>query len=287
MSRVPTIVALVLLSQGACADFEAEPGAEGSLEDAEGSAELSLLPSIEQADEIVVEDSAALFTGELVHPGASSANHLEQAEQALGSGETQLMQATAPTNLLATCEQDCLASFRACRRACPPPTVDGPTCWEGCSQDYSWCLEDCIPPPDSDGDGVPDNQDNCPQVANANQANCDGDAQGNACDSFNGRETLQSTTRTLNYSYRDQDFCGREFIDETLWKRYIEVQTITRTYLRDYCDATPDSTYTTQQTGTVQCDVEYWPERPCSVFDPDRIPFPHGNPPGWCLALHF
>jgi hypothetical protein len=36
--------------------------------------------------------------------------------------------------------------------------------------------------PDGDGDGVPDASDNCPAVANANQANADGDALGNACD---------------------------------------------------------------------------------------------------------
>jgi fibronectin-binding autotransporter adhesin len=38
------------------------------------------------------------------------------------------------------------------------------------------------PPPDSDGDGVPNSTDNCPSVDNASQANNDGDAQGDACD---------------------------------------------------------------------------------------------------------
>ena len=37
-------------------------------------------------------------------------------------------------------------------------------------------------PPDADGDGVPDASDNCPAVANANQADTDGDLRGNACD---------------------------------------------------------------------------------------------------------
>ena len=36
--------------------------------------------------------------------------------------------------------------------------------------------------PDRDGDGPPDNVDNCPTVPNPDQANSDGDAQGNACD---------------------------------------------------------------------------------------------------------
>jgi hypothetical protein len=35
---------------------------------------------------------------------------------------------------------------------------------------------------DADGDGVPDSSDNCPAVANAGQANNDGDGQGDACD---------------------------------------------------------------------------------------------------------
>jgi hypothetical protein len=36
--------------------------------------------------------------------------------------------------------------------------------------------------PDGDGDGVPDATDNCPGTANANQANRDGDTQGDVCD---------------------------------------------------------------------------------------------------------
>jgi len=37
-------------------------------------------------------------------------------------------------------------------------------------------------PADSDGDGVPDDQDNCPDIANADQTNGDGDGAGDACD---------------------------------------------------------------------------------------------------------
>ena len=39
------------------------------------------------------------------------------------------------------------------------------------------------PTADGDGDGIPDSIDNCPAVANADQANADGDSQGDACDS--------------------------------------------------------------------------------------------------------
>ncbi|MDQ6946393.1 MAG: thrombospondin type 3 repeat-containing protein, partial [Actinomycetota bacterium] len=38
------------------------------------------------------------------------------------------------------------------------------------------------PPPDDDGDGVANTSDNCPQVANANQADSDHDGVGDACD---------------------------------------------------------------------------------------------------------
>lgn len=41
----------------------------------------------------------------------------------------------------------------------------------------------CAPSnPDSDGDGVPDATDNCPSIANSDQADYDGDGMGNACD---------------------------------------------------------------------------------------------------------
>jgi len=41
----------------------------------------------------------------------------------------------------------------------------------------------CLPPPDSDNDGVSNATDNCPDDANSDQADNDGDGAGNACDS--------------------------------------------------------------------------------------------------------
>ena len=38
------------------------------------------------------------------------------------------------------------------------------------------------PPPDTDGDGIPDGSDNCPAIANPDQVDADADGKGDACD---------------------------------------------------------------------------------------------------------
>jgi hypothetical protein len=43
-------------------------------------------------------------------------------------------------------------------------------------------IEEPALPPDNDGDGVPNSTDNCPEVANADQADTDADGIGDACD---------------------------------------------------------------------------------------------------------
>ncbi|AFU98474.1 PHB depolymerase family esterase [Simiduia agarivorans] len=53
-------------------------------------------------------------------------------------------------------------------------------------------------PTDTDGDGVPDATDNCPAVANPDQADSDGDGTGDACDS-SGFECTQTTAS--NYAH--------------------------------------------------------------------------------------
>jgi hypothetical protein len=40
------------------------------------------------------------------------------------------------------------------------------------------------PPPDTDGDGIPDSADNCPNVPNPNQLDCNGNGIGDVCETF-------------------------------------------------------------------------------------------------------
>lgn len=55
---------------------------------------------------------------------------------------------------------------------------------------------------DVDNDGVDDSNDNCPNIANTNQADNDNDGLGNACDSTpNGSGTTCTETRSSNYAH--------------------------------------------------------------------------------------
>jgi hypothetical protein len=49
--------------------------------------------------------------------------------------------------------------------------------------------------PDADGDGIPDAQDNCPNIANPDQADSDGDKVGDACDRCPNTNPASLTTR--------------------------------------------------------------------------------------------
>ena len=94
----------------------------------------------------------------------------------------------------------------ATNAGCPPAGF----CDAGtCKRDHRTCVTDldCPPTvacvtgdagtivaasPDSDGDGVPDHLDNCPNVANRDQAESDGDQVGDACDRCNSCSAAQT-----------------------------------------------------------------------------------------------
>jgi len=95
--------------------------------------------------------------------------------------------ATESTGVLAPkaldpCVQACNQEYRQCIKAGH----------SGCDIDQYYCLANC-PNYDTDGDGVLNGNDNCVFTSNANQANCDGDSAGNACDSLNANyQTITS-----------------------------------------------------------------------------------------------
>jgi hypothetical protein len=51
-----------------------------------------------------------------------------------------------------------------------------------CTRDMAFLIEGTCVQPDGDGDGIPDDEDNCPGVYNPDQLDTDGDGQGDACD---------------------------------------------------------------------------------------------------------
>jgi hypothetical protein len=77
------------------------------------------------------------------------------------------------------------------------PVAAGTACSGGTCNASGTCVS-----PDDDGDGIPNSQDNCPEVSNPAQTDCDSDGIGDACDSDNvriGQETvLTSTVTTLS-----------------------------------------------------------------------------------------
>lgn len=53
------------------------------------------------------------------------------------------------------------------------------------------------PPPDQDGDGVPDASDNCPAAYNPSQTDADGDGEGDVCDSDDDGDGWDDTDETF------------------------------------------------------------------------------------------
>lgn len=71
-----------------------------------------------------------------------------------------------------------------------------------------------IAPPDTDEDGVPDEADNCPAIANADQIDLDGDDAGDACDTDDDNDDVSDdidncpTVPNSDQSDADNDYMG-------------------------------------------------------------------------------
>jgi hypothetical protein len=90
------------------------------------------------------------------------------------------------------------------------------------------------PANDLDGDGVIDTVDNCQCLANANQANCDGDAYGDACDSQDNSWTQISVGTQACLKDEDQHFpqITLEFYYRDVYRSACTGQTCYKKYLR-------------------------------------------------------
>lgn len=91
--------------------------------------------------------------------------------------------------------------FQFCAYVCG--TLGG-SCTEPCKQAGVWTTcgaYNGLPANDYDSDGVANAGDNCPCTANANQADCDTDGIGNACDSNNVKWVLQQNLGRCDLDY--------------------------------------------------------------------------------------
>ena len=57
---------------------------------------------------------------------------------------------------------------------------------------------------DTDGDGIADDADNCPLIANSDQANLDGDSVGDACDTDDDDDGVRISSINAQHPFRSR-----------------------------------------------------------------------------------
>ena len=115
----------------------------------------------------------------------------------------------ALSSQLQFCQADCF-------NVCTSESVCDKGCTLNCNT-HSTCEAYGVCDPDSDGDGLVWNDDNCPHTYNPSQADCDGDGTGSACDSLNA--DYQQLTPWAACYIVDRAHFG--YMDQTLWEEAI------------------------------------------------------------------
>jgi hypothetical protein len=118
--------------------------------------------------------------------------------------------------------------------------------------------------PDGDGDGVPNTADNCPNVANADQADLDGDGAGDACDPDDDNDgvadTIDNCPMVANANQYDEDHDGTGDACEVQ-----EDQTITFAELA--AKTFGDADFTVVATASSKLPVSFTASGKCTISD--------------------
>ena len=123
-----------------------------------------------------------------------------------------------------------------------------------CDGDICDCIGNTSPIcGDSDNDGVANLNDNCRNTYNPNQANCDNDAYGDACDSDNSTTVLVNSYQTnsiTNGSYT----CGSSWVSSHSLhlQRYVTTREV-RQYEKRYCNGNVTTYSTNSVVGSYIC----------------------------------